>query len=366
MNYEQESQLIKEEKLKTLYENRKIATWKNFNQGKNTIELLVYVHNNTPETIQLTETDFEVEDLSECDIPPYSIASMDAQSHFNHKKLGALNPGDKTFIDKFFKYGAGDKQCHFDTRMVVKSSFGFLEPTRTPVWDHQARSTGRKPLICSSQLRNRDLQAPYSYWLDVHIGTEQPGTLIANASQTDLDSIELAEQTYLDNLEYSESEGKHPTSFPDMDDLKDAIFDTQGTTDITTTTTVFFITNNTSENFKLIDSNIHPEHLHPAAKLLRPKETTYFCEKTVSIFLDPSTTDQNNRAHAQRLFTYSNAKGDHVFQITTDFRSETPTHAKTWNHKVDSIGVAQVSGSSTLNNTLNRAPYSYLIDIQIG
>ncbi|MFJ2363968.1 hypothetical protein ACIPIN_09760 [Pseudomonas sp. NPDC087697] len=365
MNYKQESQRIKEEKLKAIYEKRKSTEWKKFNQGKNTIELLVYIHNNTSETIQLSETDFEIEDLSKCDILPYSTASMGAQSNFDHNRLGAFSPGDKTFIKKFFKYGAGGKQCHFDTRLVVKSSFGYVAPTRTPVWEHRARSIGRERLDCSSQLRDRDPQAPYSYWLDVHIGKEQPGTLLANALQTDLDSIELAEQTYVDSMEPSLSAGKFPTHSQYPYSFKESIFSSRDDSDKNTITAVFFITNNTSERFELIDSNIHPKHLHPVAKSLRPHELTYFSEKTASNLINLSTTDQNNRAHGHRFFTYSNAAGDKVFQITTDFRLGIPIYSKTWNHKAVSIGAAHVNCTSTLNYSLHQAPYSYLVDIQI-
>ncbi|WP_130930562.1 hypothetical protein [Pseudomonas sp. Sample_24] len=356
MDYAQESMLLKEEKLKAIYEERKNTQWKEFNQGKNSIELLVYIQNNTNETIQLIETDFEIEDLSECDIPPYSIAVMGAQNVFDHNRLGATRPGDNIFIKKFLTYAAGGKQCRLDTHLLVKSSFGFIAPTRTPVWEHQARSTGREFLHCSSQLRDHDPQAPHSYWLDVYIGKEQPGTLVANALQADLDAIELAEQTYLDNMEHSSSAGTYPFLGMYVDLFKDAIFRSQDDADKNTTTTVFFITNETSERFELIDSNVHPRHLHPIAKSLKPKTIIYFCEKTVS-------NSAGTRAH--KFFTFSNEKGDKVFRINTDITPGDPTHLKTWNHEAISIGATHVSCTSTLNNSLTEAPYSYLVDIRV-
>ncbi|MEO4013223.1 hypothetical protein [Pseudomonas rossensis] len=133
---------------------------------------MTFVHNNTDETIQLIDTDFEVEDMSECDIPPYSIATMDAKKYFNSNKLSAVTGRDQTFIKKFFTYGAGDMKCRFDTSMVVKVSFGIIATTLTPTWNHQARSIGRKKLVCTSRLRANAPETPYSYCLDIHIGEE--------------------------------------------------------------------------------------------------------------------------------------------------------------------------------------------------
>jgi hypothetical protein len=153
-------------------ENRKNAHWKQFNQGNNEIKLLTFIHNNTDETIQLIETDFEVRDMSECDIPPYGIATMDAKKFFDSKRLSAVTGRDQTFIKHFFTYGAGDMKCRFDTSMVVKTSFGIIATTLTPTWNHQAHSIGRKKLVCTSRLRANAPEAPYSYCLDVHIGEE--------------------------------------------------------------------------------------------------------------------------------------------------------------------------------------------------
>ncbi|RON01685.1 hypothetical protein BK659_24555 [Pseudomonas brassicacearum] len=154
-------------------EKRKNAHWKQFSQSNNEIRLLIFIHNNTSETIQLIDTDFDVEDMSGCDIPPYEIATMDAKKYFDSNRLSAVTARNQTFIKKFFTYGAGDMKCHFDTTMVVKSSFGVFTTTLTPTWAHQASSMGRKKLVCSSRLRAHVPAAPYSYCLDIHIGQEQ-------------------------------------------------------------------------------------------------------------------------------------------------------------------------------------------------
>ncbi|WP_347904525.1 hypothetical protein [Pseudomonas purpurea] len=161
-----------QEQIKAEREAYKDTLWGEVNSYKNETKLLIFIHNNTPETLKLFNTNFNIKDISDCDIPPYEIATLDESSYFDHRKLGVVNPGNKTFIENFFNYGAGNKQCRFETRMMVKSSFGFLEPTRTPVWEHRAKSIGRDTLVCSSRLRAYKSEAPYSYCLDVHIGEE--------------------------------------------------------------------------------------------------------------------------------------------------------------------------------------------------
>lgn len=172
INDENERLANEEKEINAEIEKRKNAHWKQFSQSNNETTLLTFVHNNTDETIQLIDTDFEVKDRSECDIPPYSIATMDAKKYFNSNRLSAVTGRDQTFIKKFFTYGAGNMKCRFDTSMVVKSSFGVLTTKLTPTWNHQAHSVGRKKLVCSSKLRAHVPEAPYSYCLDIHIGEE--------------------------------------------------------------------------------------------------------------------------------------------------------------------------------------------------
>lgn len=163
---------IEDQELEDQLEAQKKARWETFSRGNQDIKLLAFIHNNTDETIQLIDTDFEVEDMSECDIPPYSIVTLDAKKDFNSNRLSAVTGRDQTFIKKFFTYGAGDMKCRFDTSMIVKVSFGIIASTLTPTWNHQARSIGRKKLVCTSRLRANAPETPYSYCLDIHIGEE--------------------------------------------------------------------------------------------------------------------------------------------------------------------------------------------------
>ncbi|RON01686.1 hypothetical protein BK659_24560 [Pseudomonas brassicacearum] len=172
-------------------------------------------------------------------------------------------------------------------------------------------------------------------------------------------------------ITFSSSAGKISRSMIHQEQFKDAIFRGEDIVDKNTISTVYFITNNTSDRLELINTNTKVSISPPSIRFLDPYEATYFCERTVCKFKELGPTHPNNRVHAQRFFIYSNATTDKIFVIETNFRLKTSSSyyssdVPTRNHRVTSIGSTHLHCTSTLKNTLNEAPYSYLVDIQIG
>lgn len=135
----------------------------------NVISVVLFIHNNTTETLQLLNTNMTSVTPSECHIAPGELLTLtnSAQQNFY---LSPASPQSVEYLNRNLMYGASNKKCRVETNFSIKSSFDVFSPTRTPTWNHKATSVGSQSLKCTSALLSCSIEEPYSYRVDVHIG----------------------------------------------------------------------------------------------------------------------------------------------------------------------------------------------------
>jgi hypothetical protein len=131
--------------------------------------VMVFVHNNTKETLKLSNTNFTAINTSMCDIAPGEFIALTNTVRRNFH-LGPTSPQSVEHLNRNLTFSAGNKSCHFETSFWIISSYGFLAPTRTPTWRHQATSVGSEPVQCTSTMQAQENDQPYSYRVDIEIG----------------------------------------------------------------------------------------------------------------------------------------------------------------------------------------------------
>ncbi|WP_347904524.1 hypothetical protein [Pseudomonas purpurea] len=185
------------------------------------------------------------------------------------------------------------------------------------------------------------------------------------------DQVNRARQNWLEHsITFSDS-GYLPWYTANPEQFKEGLFLDQNNEDENIINVIYCITNNTHQQLKLASTNTNLKAAPSHVKLLPAYQTTYFCERTLTNFKGIDSIRPNNRVHADRFFIYVNHVGDCVFLIETDFKLKTKSgyhtsDIKAWNHKIASVGHTPVECTSTLEHSLEEAPYSYLLNIQIG
>lgn len=156
-----------------LAQQEKIKTWNSIRKTTSQTNVLIYIHNATTEKFTLTHSSWDRSDtpLEDYDLLPADYMAFILPSEPPKRISSAKVSFRSSQITHEFSYKSGDFSFNFSTSLKLHlpySPFSF-ETKYSPVRNFSTGSTGKKKLLCLTDLDSHLTTSPYSYAISVNI-----------------------------------------------------------------------------------------------------------------------------------------------------------------------------------------------------
>lgn len=148
--------------------NQKIDAWRNEAKDPKHTRVIVKLINNTSRPFKIAQTSLP---LSQSERESFRLSPQEPtafKSKFDYNFN--YNSKSRVMFNHFIDFAVENIGVRFDLGMIMKKSFGVLQPTLTPIVKNTVTSIGNSSIKCSTKTTNMSDDAPYNFEVEITLG----------------------------------------------------------------------------------------------------------------------------------------------------------------------------------------------------